>query len=638
MAENSKKRVTAVEVIKTLTRVESDVIFCAIDPTSKCQYSQAKFDSGNFARHFRNQHLELAIINNLCKAETPAKKPKAIPKLPVAINKPTFMEGCMKLVTIHHLPLTCFEWEGLKLIIDPISEALNVKINRKNIKLHLEATANRIKQVLIKEMRGKLISVKLDSASRHHRHILGINVQYELHGAVVIRTLAMMEVKQSQTAKFLKDKILEVLDTYGVTIHQIFSVTTDNGANMIAAIKELKTCLSKQLIDGEEASKICLDDDDDESANNETDMALLENLIMEFRNQLSLVRCAVHTLQLAVGDVIKKNDANIARITKVVKETRKTKYTLYFEHKNASKAPLWCITRWGGRYEMINSIVSQEFFYKEIGQEHKELELFEGDWNYMKHFVAAFKPVYELTKKMQEKHCSLNDFYISWLQATCMVEKEIDNPFHDPLLETLNTRLKLLMENMVFKAAIFLDPRLNFLGSKLFASVDEREAVMNFIINTYNRIVNTACVSSTPSSSTNVQSTPAPDCVNKDVSDELEDYITRMIGGCSANISGTPSFHIQLRQLEVEPRQPHHYDVWNHWLARKRTHPELYAVAMVVLAAPSNQVSVERAFSALALVLSDLRTGLAEKTLEEILLVKLNREIFQKVVASPDDA
>ncbi|XP_062533953.1 uncharacterized protein LOC134202969 [Armigeres subalbatus] len=120
----------------------------------------------------------------------------------------------------------------------------------------------------------------------------------------------MMEVKQSQTAKFLKDKILEVLDTYGVTIHQIFSVTTDNGANMIAAIEELKMCLSKQLIDGGEASKISLDDDDDESANlgflganNETDMALLENLIMEFRNQLSMVRCAVHTLQLAVGDV-----------------------------------------------------------------------------------------------------------------------------------------------------------------------------------------------------------------------------------------------------------------------------------------------------------------------------------------------
>lgn len=109
-------------------------------------------------------------------------------------------------------------------------------------------------------------------------------------------------------------------------------------------------------------------------------------------------------------------------------------------------------------------------------------DLLEDDWKYMANFVSAFKPVYELTKKMQEKHCSLNDFYISWLRATCSIEKDVENPFCVPLVNALNNRLNLLMENMAFKAAIFLDPRLNFLGSRIFATLEEKDAVMVTIL------------------------------------------------------------------------------------------------------------------------------------------------------------
>lgn len=87
----------------------------------------------------------------------------------------------------------------------------------------------------------------------------------------------------------------------------------------------------------------------------------------------------------------------------------------------------------------------------------------------------------------------------------------------------------------------------------------------------------------------------------------------------------------QLKSLDAEPRQNHTYDVFKHWLKRKDSHPELFAVAMIVLGTPSNQVSVERAFSALALVLSPHRTGLGHDTLEDILLVKLNKDLFEKI-------
>ena len=51
----------------------------------------------------------------------------------------------------------------------------------------------------------------------------------------------MVEVREKQTAKFLKTKILEVLSKFGIGLDKIFCVTSDNGANMVAAVRELQT-------------------------------------------------------------------------------------------------------------------------------------------------------------------------------------------------------------------------------------------------------------------------------------------------------------------------------------------------------------------------------------------------------------
>lgn len=177
----------------------------------------------------------------------------------------------------------------------------------------------------------------------------------------------MIEVKQSQTAKFLKDTILEILQSYEVSIDQILSVTTDNGANMIAAVKMLQKISAVFGVSPE----TLLEDEGHQC--DEKEIELLDSLASEFDPLLCLTRCASHTLQLAVGDVVKKNDPNIRRITDLVKESRKNKYCLFFELKQASKAPLWSSTRWGGRYKMIESIVQQEKFYTELAQDYKEI-------------------------------------------------------------------------------------------------------------------------------------------------------------------------------------------------------------------------------------------------------------------------
>lgn len=114
---------------------------------------------------------------------------------------------------------------------------------------------------------------------------------------------------------------------------------------------------------------------------------------------------------------------------------------------------------------------------------------------------------------------------------------------------------------------------------------------------------------------------------------QFDDFVTELYGGTlskTANDATDSSFAQQLKALEAEPRQDHTFDVFNHWVKRRESHPELFEVAMVVVATPSNQISVERSFSALALILTSHRVGLGQDALEDILIIKLNRDIFEK--------
>lgn len=177
----------------------------------------------------------------------------------------------------------------------------------------------------------------------------------------------MLEVNERQTAEFLKSKILEVVQSYEVPVSQIFSVTCDNGANMIAAVKLLKKemahAILASLIDEDNEGELCLDFDD----------AFLESLNSEFENSLNLIRCAVHTLQLAILEVVDKSNDSVKAVTAISKKYRNIKYKAHFQHHDAKYPPIWGATRWGGIYKMMSTLVNQQTFFEELGSQFPEL-------------------------------------------------------------------------------------------------------------------------------------------------------------------------------------------------------------------------------------------------------------------------
>lgn len=187
----------------------------------------------------------------------------------------------------------------------------------------------------------------------------------------------MIELRERQTAAVLKTKILEVLSTYGVTIEQIYSVTVDNGANMLAAVRKLKTdldCMLLQQIEELRKMEVATSDaDEDTYVDFAGDLELTKDISEQFQEQLNLIRCAVHTLQLAINDVLNKSDETVKQITTVAKKCKGVKYTQFFDNYNASLPPVWCPTRWGGIFEMMDSFHSQKQFFEKLGQEFPEL-------------------------------------------------------------------------------------------------------------------------------------------------------------------------------------------------------------------------------------------------------------------------
>lgn len=72
-------------------------------------------------------------------------------------------------------------------------------------------------------------------------------------------------------------------------------------------------------------------------------------------------------------------------------------------------------------------------------------------------------------------------------------------------------------------------------------------------------------------------------------------------------------------------------DTIEFWAKNKNNMSDIYEISTILNAVPATQVTVERAFSSLPFILSALRNQLHAETLENILIVRLNKDTFYQV-------
>jgi hypothetical protein len=77
----------------------------------------------------------------------------------------------------------------------------------------------------------------VDIASKNHKSLLGISIQYVLNDVIVVRSIGMVQLNSSHTARYILQAMNNCLNLYGITHQQVISITTDNAANMILMTK-----------------------------------------------------------------------------------------------------------------------------------------------------------------------------------------------------------------------------------------------------------------------------------------------------------------------------------------------------------------------------------------------------------------
>lgn len=210
----------------------------------------------------------------------------------------------------------------------------------------------------------------MDEASRRGRSVLGINVQYIIRKKVVVRTLGLVDLEVAHTAENIKNEVLKLIEAYGLSLGQIYSVTTDNGANFVKAVELLRREIAlyreskaaEMLVESdyeEESEDLDQEDqmndyDDHEDANDgQSDE---DNELEKASALLGGVRCTAHTLQLAVNDTVKECNLKkmLGNVRQAVKTMRKFPFKSCFTKEGRKLPFLDCETRWNSSYMMVS--------------------------------------------------------------------------------------------------------------------------------------------------------------------------------------------------------------------------------------------------------------------------------------------
>lgn len=212
---------------KSNDELRSFYIFDSESNKTVCKICNKNYSGNHFTnlkRHFIQSHKQL--YDELCNTkETEVSSKKN--KITYEIDKDKFVESIIEILTDDGRPLAILDSSGFKYIVDPIFEALKMDpITSHNAKDIINEKAENLKREIKKLVKNKIISLKVDVATRLNRSILGINMQivHFVNGKIniVIKNLAMISCDERITGEFVKDNIMKTLDSFEININQLY--------------------------------------------------------------------------------------------------------------------------------------------------------------------------------------------------------------------------------------------------------------------------------------------------------------------------------------------------------------------------------------------------------------------------------
>ena len=363
---------------------------------------------------------------------------------------------------------------------------------------------------------------------------------------------------------------------------------------MIKTVSELNILL-KQI---EEEDYIEEDDFEEEEENN-----IIEDISNAFSN-IEHLRCAEHSLQLAINSCIKDFEQVLEKVRSIMKLLRTQIYSIVLHTNGIGKPVLDVVTRWGSTYKMVEYFFHNYDFIKSI--DDPKIKLSEIDEDSLRVLFDGLKDVYILTKKLQSSDLLLSDAFIIWTECLEKLKNHQSSEFHSKMIECITKRNELSKSKQLIKNAIFSDPRL-----KCILNEDEIQSCVNYFKKFHDEELK----------------------IQTDT-DETQTFLGEFI----KKNSKIPKIEKINSKIEIEVSQYLNLPIENvnssplqFWFDNSTMFPILSQICSTSLIVPATQVSVESLFSDLAFIMSPLRSRLLDRSLKNILLIRKNRDIFNKI-------
>lgn len=330
---------------------------------SDCKYQANGKHANNLCKHIESKHKDIRGELKRKKEQVAIAKNKVADNVKrqtasVKIDRSELLLACLELTTVNGRPFSMLDDSGFQRILRPIidefrSKDISVPLNPKYIKLKANEMQEIVKNRIKSEMKGKLLSFQIDLTRHLQRCIFGLNVQYYIDDKLVVRTLAMKRLLEQTYGINLANEMRDILESFDVDVDDVYTVTSDNETNVLS-------CISSLQIFQEHRTENYLASCNGEAINqNFVDYLLeIESSRIEQGQQLQFlhgVRCCVHVLQLAMGDILSVNPLKdiVSACRNLVVELKTPNVFNLLVTKGLKKPILDCDVRWSSVHGMV---------------------------------------------------------------------------------------------------------------------------------------------------------------------------------------------------------------------------------------------------------------------------------------------
>ena len=250
-----------------------------------------------------------------------------------------------------------------------------------------------------------------------------------------------MDTEANHTSAHLKEILLKTMKEFSITKQQVLACVVDNASNMTRTV---------QLLNEDEENE---QNEDDEEAIQEIDQ-----MGTGFDCTIYHMRCAEHTLQLGIRDVLKKgrSDKFLTKLRKIAQHLR-APHTDGILKRRAGKGMLIDMpTRWGSTFLMLQRLLDLKSFIQDLGSQDSYLT--ESEWSEVKMMVDVLQIPHAATISLQKQDLTPGECLLQWREVMFKLNKQ-DNSLSRSLHNSLLSRQQLLLDNDAFLAAIWVSEK-----------------------------------------------------------------------------------------------------------------------------------------------------------------------------------